>query len=115
MGRSGCCLPPLPGFVRSIGFRERGEPARAGRQDPLVSKLHPQGLTGGGFETTKSCTLPIACNVWMSDDRTDHEIVVLCYASYYESGSKNQFKCLLPFDDTFKWVTYTARRMFRDF
>ena len=69
----------------------------------------------GGAETVKAFTLPVVCSLWTSDAKTGFGVAVLCYASYYEGGRKNQFKCLIPTEDIFRWVTHHALRNFRAF
>ena len=63
-----------------------------------------------GVETVKAFTLPVVCSLWTSDEKTDFGVAVLCYVSYYEGGRKNQFKCLIPTGDSFRWVTHHALR-----
>ena len=63
----------------------------------------------------KAFTLPVVCSLWTSDAKTDCGVAVLCYVSYYEGGRKNQFKCLIPTEDSFRWVTHHALRNFRAF
>ena len=52
----------------------------------------------------KAFTLPFVCSLWTSDATTDFAVAVLCYASYYDGGRKNQFKCLIRTEDSFRWV-----------
>ena len=63
----------------------------------------------------KAFTLSVVCSLWTSDAKTDFGVAVLCYASYYEGGRKNQFKCLIPTEDSFGCVTHHALRNFRAF
>ena len=60
----------------------------------------------------KAFTFPVVCSLWTSDAKTDFGVAVLCYASYYEGGRKNPFKCLIPTEDSFRWVTHHALRNF---
>ena len=67
------------------------------------------------MQTVRAFTLPVVCSLWTSDEKTDFGVAVLCHVSYYEGGRKNQFKCLIPTEDSFQWVTHHALRIFRAF
>ena len=106
-------LPGLPAVFEATGFGiEVTLPGQAATTKTHWCRSFRLKVRQGGVETVRAFTLPVVCSLWTSDEKTDFGVAVLCYVSYYEGGRKNQFKCLIPTEDSFRWVTHHALRKF---
>ena len=85
-------LPGPPALFEAAGFGlEVTLPGQAPTTKTHWCRSFKLKVRQGGAETVKAFPLPVVCSLWTSDAKPDFGVVV-CYASYYEGGRKNQFK-----------------------